>query len=261
MEYIMKSKLVLSNERIVTYKLRSWRLIVLDTNCNDVKVTIDDETDDIVSLSFDGLYQISRGTVIPMNYKDRIYNFSINHIIIEENIIYLAETERNITTRFILPLLRINSEDIGSEYLLNAYMYYNDDCSGEYIYLLYKYIDEDNYKILESKLKKQPSFINQSDPTNKLTLFKFKLQETYKESVQLIINGKYSKISNEAKRIILRYHKVGQKSDLGCILYRDPTAVKLLEEEFKVQLDDDLDIFRKMYKEDETFRIDRILTE
>lgn len=255
MEHILKASIKLSNGRRLEYKLRSWRLMFIDTNCTDINPILDENTSKIISIDFDGIYQINVGTTIPINYDDRVYNFQINTIVIENNAIYLAETERNITDRFIIPVLKLSIDLIGNHYLLGSYLYTEKDISGEYLYLWYRYIDEDEYKSLETRLMENPNFINKYDITQETTLFKFKIPKIFLEGVKLISEGKYSKISNEFKRIILQFYGIGKDSEIGYILYRHPNAVKALEEEFKVKLDDNIDVFRKMNKQDETFRI------
>lgn len=258
MEHILESTIKLSNGRKLIYKLRSWRLMFVDTNCTDIIPILSEESHKIISIDFDNVYQINVGTLIPINYDNRIYNFQINTIIIENDIIYLAETERNITSRFILPVLKLNLDQVGNYYLLGSYLYTEQENSGEYLYLWYRYIDEDEYKSLETRLMENPNFVNKYDITTETTLFKLKIPTIFLEGVKLITEGKYSKISNEFKRIILQFYGIGKDSEIGNILYRHPNAVKALEEEFRVRLDKDMDVFRKMNKQDETFRITSI---
>lgn len=255
MEYILKAEIKLSNDRTITFKMRSWRLMFIETTCVDINPGVDPITGKVTSVSFDGLYSVQVDTSLPINYDGRVYNFKINHIILENGVLYLAETERNITAKFIMPVLKINIDQIGNHYLLGSYLYTDTDESGEYLYLWYRYIDEDEYKTLETNLKKNPNYVNSYDITKETTLFKFKIPTTFLNSVKLIVDGKYSKITNELKRIIMQFYGIGKESEIGHIIYRHPMAVQRIEDAFDVKLSDDIDVFRKMRKEDETFRI------
>jgi len=255
MEYIVKTSIKLSNDKIILYKLKSWRLIVIQTNCSDIKFENNTKQNRIVSITFDDLHKITIGDIIEINYNKRNYKFYINYLIEEGNIIYLAESERNISTRFIIPVLGISRNEIGLEYLFNAYLYYESDDSEKYLYLCYRYIDDDNFKELETKLRKNINFVSQLEPNSEKTIFKFKIPDRFIDGVKLLVQGKYSKISEELKRTILRHHNIGRESDIGYILYRNPEAVKVLEKELRIRLDDNIDIFQKMNKEDETYRI------
>ena len=261
MECIVKTHIRLKNDRIVTLQVHTWRLISLDSNCAEVLVHVDETSNMITNVTFDGLYQIEKGSQLIIPFEGRNYPFRVNHLIVENETLYLAETERNITTRFILPALKMNQSEVGLPYLINGYLYRdaNDTHSGDYVYLCYRYIDTDGYRTHETSLKKNPLFMQMIEVDREHTLFKFKIPEIYQKSIQLITEGKYSQITEEYKRTILRYHKIGSKSDLGYILYRDPEAVKRLEEELGVHLTDEIEIFQKMKKRNETFGVRNVL--
>jgi len=251
MEYISSVDLKLSNGRKITFCLKTWRLIILNTDCIDIKTTSKDE--EIESIHFDDIFSLSVNNVISVHYQDRTYSFRINHIIYENNQIYLAETLRNITTRFILPVLRKSKEEIGLHYLLSSYLFTNKDKSGRYLYLWYRYVDDPEYKALEENLKQNQYFVKMYDITKDTTLFKFAIPAMFLEGIKLIRDGKYSKITNELKRTILKFNEAGLNSDLGNILYRNSEAVKELENILGVQIEEDMDIFKKMSEENETF--------
>lgn len=257
MEYIVTQKHILKNERYVTYNLRSWRLFVVDSNCVDIQVSVNPDEERISIVTFDDLHVIKVGDCISFPYESRVYKFYVQHIVIENSTLYLIETARTLSMSFIVPVLRLSQQEMGISYLMNSYLatdIYPNDVIGNYIYLLYKYVDEPEYLILETRLKNHPMFVKMFDPITDKTLFKFKIPLPFQNSVKLLIDGKYSKITDEMKRVILRYHEIGKNSDMGSILYRDPEFIKRLEQDLGVTLTNDMELHQKINIENETFR-------
>jgi len=173
------------------------------------------------------------------------------------NIIFCKENVYNTTTLFILPLLFENkslSSFINNKdgYLINSYfkcdfinkMHDND------LFLLLKYSTSERFKIQESLFIKNKHFVASHDIHKQYVLYEFKIPEEFSKDVNLLINGKYSKISEYSKKKICSFH--GNTIDgmlINKVLYRSKELIKFYEDEFDCSMKD-VELYKKISDED-----------
>lgn len=184
---------------------------------------------------------------------DRILPYEINHITKIDNKTYLLHTEvRNKTTQYILPILeKINfqysvkqqfSKEVLKDleqyckntYLINAYL------GGEtknrldgYLYLKYRFSPHLIYQTLEQNLvNEHPLFVKIIDLGDTFTYIKFRIPIEFMDDVDMILDGRYTKLNNKTKKKIIDFYSLSPKSNLFQILtggdeYREQLSKEL----------------------------------
>lgn len=118
---------------------------------------------------------------------------------------------RTDTTRFILPQLGHNREDIITDTFVNSYLWQSDSPEEEeHIHIAYtsrnRYLDEnttpDLFKI-----------------TSTHYIYSYKIPGYLYNAVNFFIQGKYSKFTQMQKYMILSFWGVGKGSRMSSILY------------------------------------------
>lgn len=173
----------------------------------------------------------------------------------------------NISTLFIRPL--ILPEDltaIVSGRTLNFYTKFGDEYSDDFIYAVIKYIPDEKQAEFESKLLKYPFTEETVDLTPHLMAVKYRIPEDLKPDVELLKQGKYSKISYFAKMKIRKYYEyVGiikeddYENTMCQILYQGVTLKNHLEKKLDVTLPPGAELHDIYDLEKETFFPDKML--
>lgn len=151
----------------------------------------------------------------------------------------LSTERRNMTSMFLLPAVELEQASIGYDtYLINAYCPVSKAQSSPFGYtynnqldLVYRYFPLDAYRELEKRLLEHPNFLKIRDSRDKV-IISMNVPEKFHADIQTLIKGRYSKLSNELKSRILRFHGVGRGSNLYSILHR--------EESFRQKMSKDL---------------------
>jgi len=143
----------------------------------------------------------------------------------------LLNFELNKTSQFIVPLLGLTNDDIYRDRILcNAYIGYLDRDYGKYLYLLYRCHDNELFEQVESNLLELDLNIQTEYSDDSFCLLRLNIPKRFYQDVQTILQGKYSKISKEAKFCIVEYYKANKNSLIHQILYKSPDRRRMLED-------------------------------
>jgi len=142
------------------------------------------------------------------------------------------------TFRFILPFLGL-PHNIMDKYCVNAY--YADTANPQldtHIFLLFEYFDDPVNEQIHGTLIKNSNFITMYHPTESLSLYCFKIPDNFIKDFKLFKNSKYSKISEDGKSVIRKWHGLTPQKDLYGILYKTLAKKQALEKTFAVVMSD-----------------------
>ena len=177
------------------------------------------------------------------------------------NKLFLYSSILSRSSNFITPLLIKHKNDVSfDKYFMNCYV--GNELTGDYgkfIYIHLRYKPVLELENIEKKLIEDENFIESRNTDKQYTLYKFKVPDEFLKDYNLILEGKYSKISNEAKLRILSFHNADKNSKIFQILYRKEELKIFLENEFQEKLPDDAELHGIMNPEEETFLKDFIL--
>ena len=152
--------------------------------------------------------------------------------------------ERNKSYIFLPPMLEVDPVFMQLHLLLNVYIA-NDDLPEikNSMFLHYEYQDLDkSFARLENNLKKNENFRGTYDPDKYTTIFYFHIPEKWYNDYLFFLNSKYSYMSEEIKKKILKFYNLGNQSQVYKVLYRDNERRKELEQELDVILPLDAEI-------------------
>jgi hypothetical protein len=163
--------------------------------------------------------------------------------------------ERNKSYIFLPPMLEIDPVLMQLHLLLNTYLITDDlpDVKNS-IFFHYEYQDLDgSFARLENNLKKNPHFRGMYEPDRYTTIFYFHVPVKYYNDYLLFMNSKYSYLSEELKKKILRFYNLGVNSQVYKVLYRDAQRRRELEEELDVELPPDAEVASAIEFSKETY--------
>jgi hypothetical protein len=131
----------------------------------------------------------------------------------------------NITNSFNKPLY--DSRFINA-YLHDEALGYQDE---DYIYLLLENYQDENFKKFYSTLSTFPNYVDDYESNNYLIVI-YSIPEKNKDDYNLILDGKYSEISDDAKLLIIsNYYYHGAKMTLSLILHKSNILKETWEKE------------------------------
>jgi hypothetical protein len=231
-------------QHIFDFNIINARYFQLHGNSKLVK-EIKDENDKIVKI------QHSSGNTIKLKEQVKIdgliYKISkINKIISEESKISsynCISYELSKTAQFILPLLGLKVNQLFRDDLLcNAYIGYKDEY-GKHLYLLYRCNDEEKFNILEENLLELNLDLKTIHINDDFCLFRLNFPLKFINDIKIIMYGKYSKISQEAKFCIIQFYKATKNSPIYQILYKTEERKKIVEEKIGKELPNEAELF------------------
>jgi hypothetical protein len=145
----------------------------------------------------------------------------------------------NLTTSFALPLLGWN-RSVFKPYLIDAYIRHEGvpHFTEGHLFVLLKWSDDDRFKKLEEVLVKHPTHVSMYEPDEQgaFVMHVFKLRDVMQEDYNLFLEGKYSRMSVQAKQLILASSKPGGVT--AKILNRDRQLREVQEAKMNVTLDE-----------------------
>ena len=124
------------------------------------------------------------------------------------------------------------------------------------IALLYRWSEDPLFLKFEKALMQFKDFKKMYDPTNNTVLFIFKIPLIHKKDFIRFVKGKYSKLSEQYKLDILRFHNQGVEDEIGEILYKSPERKQILEEQLGVELEDETELLSIANIKEETLNIE-----
>jgi len=203
-------------------------------------------------------------------YNCSVNNFDIqyktNHIIESKKDLktfYVLESIYNKTSLFIIPLIfknktlasyiEYNSGNIG--YLMNGYLDCNfiEHKAENSIFILLKFSKSSRFKAQEEYLIKHECFVRTIDINNRYVLYEFIIPDNFIEDYKLLLDGKYSLISKQAKERIITFHYNSQEGGLiKKILIREESLIKHYEKELDVNMNypDRIELYSKFDEND-----------
>lgn len=208
------------------------------------------ESSEIKSIIYQNV-TLEKGETISLKIGDFDINYKANVMMIDKRdnrIINVFESIYNNATTFALPLL-FDSRELASYvefkdgyytgYLVNTFI----ACSfiskrdNNSIYLLLKFSKSDRYKSQENYFIKHKNFIKNIDINHNYVIYEFSIPQKFRRDYKLLLEGKYSKLSNDAKKQIREFHNGSKEAELARkVLQRDKEAVKKLEDSLGMNL-------------------------
>lgn len=164
---------------------------------------------------------------VPCVYSGVQYKFIANNIIenTEERSFLIQESIINSTNYYVVPYVMPNREFCQWDKLLyNSYL--SDD--GSRLFMVYRYGKSAIYQRLEERMSKSENFVKVHD-YDEFVVFEMSIPPKYDESVQLYMNGAYSKM--KFRNMLIKFCPAGQVSKMRDVLTKAPRRKKMLEKQ------------------------------
>ena len=170
----------------------------------------------------------------------------------------LSTHNRTVSSYFLSPMLEFDKDWFKWDYFfINTYFVrlrqpikagsYRVTNGDKYaIGMLYRFIPSDNYRIFELELMKHPQFLFHYDMDYQTCLFVFRPKEQHLKDMDIIGEGRYSKLSEKFKQQILQFHKFPSDGEMAQILSRSKIRQQKLELKLGVPIPDDIDLLDKI---------------
>jgi hypothetical protein len=150
--------------------------------------------------------------------------------------------------------------------LENIYVRHEDDSSDDSIFVLIRNDDEEKYSRVSARITILNNFVEELDVGSDFGLFKLKVPDSLMASYNLILQGKFSRLSQSYKKLIFESNNLmlgsspDKDSQMYRILYRHPLYREALEEELGVKIDEEAELRDKPdIKGLECFKTDLII--
>lgn len=141
---------------------------------------------------------------------------------------------KNLSNTYIVPLIN-TSIQINKNLLVGTYIHsfnYPNLIDTPGLFLVFEWSEVyENYL-----LKHEKDILLHEDLDDNLILVFIKLKEEYIPEYEKILEGKYSNLLSETKKIILNYHCVGANSKLYKVLNKSKDLKNQIESELNVKL-------------------------
>lgn len=167
----------------------------------------------------------------------------------------LAKVKTTKTTDFILPLLGRMKQWYGP-WLINAYL---GDCNitspaKNCIFVLMKYSGKHAFAEKEALMLECEHYVDSYDVYGgEFVMYIYQLPEEMLEDYSLIMQGKYSMISDASKKLLEKGR--GNKSPMRFILSKDESLVEYWEEKLDVIFSEDQEVWSIIEVDKEIFDI------
>ena len=250
----------LSYGKLLWLKPINSKSLQVSTNAPITKVEVTkDFNRDIKSFTIGDDYTIHVGDSITIPCDDcNKKTYEISTILrVEESKFILLTHLKNKTSLYLIPTLgKLELTTAASKldpktkdelthycqntYLINAYLVKETD----YIDLLYRFSSHETYRLLEECLTGHPRLVKVIDgfKNKEYVIFRFNIPIDYLEDVKLFKKGKYSQMSKQLKRNIIKFHRLDSKSRLYQVLYKREELRKLLEEELNAKITESMEL-------------------
>jgi hypothetical protein len=178
------------------------------------------------------------------------------------------EIKKTITSIFIVPILKINKDDLKNNGYSNGYVE-DDRKDVQYensLYLLFKPENLDRFRtFLDNEYERTKNIIDDYDYENGYVVIVYKIDDKFKKDVQLIKEGKYSKTSKVFQEMFPKTIKIqrdGLSRDEISLQYRvfnkTPDLIEFWEKKLNVTFDDAQELWEMFVKEEEILNLDKI---
>jgi hypothetical protein len=172
--------------------------------------------------------------------KDIIHNYDF----------FISTGDLNKTVHYITPFLGNNAGYFSiDKRLINSYI--SDNFT--FIYMKYRFSNAKSFNDLDRRLKQVKDFREVINDSPYTITYKFSINYNYRNDVRLILEGKYSEISNHAKTRIISFHE--KDNYIQGVLHKDPALKAFLEEKLNCSIPDKIDLTDKPNKQLEIWPI------
>jgi hypothetical protein len=240
-----------SSKRCVNITLQNARVAIISSSaafCKE-KVLKKGRMLFMESISYENELTYKLGDILNFKLDNINSQFEVKEIVKNDipGKYYLTCSKRNLVSNFLLPLISKKPSEnrdwfSWNEFFINGYL--SDNL--EELILIYRFYPNESYSCFETKLKQHPNYLGFNDPNYFLVAYRFSINSTFKEDIELFLQGKYSKLSKVAKHKIISFHKLSRKDSLFKILSRDEEYAKQLADILGLtNLDEDLELFSR----------------
>jgi len=193
-----------------------------------------------------GDIMIRLGDVIKVTLPNKVSTtYTCNYISKEDLLfpkIYLTEYKVNTSLLYILPTLGKDAEYFKPATFINTCLITKN---VRYLYIIARKTDTMNYIAWINLLKSHSLFIS-SFKNKSFMYLKFQIPEKNIEDVKLLLQGKFSKISNLLKQQILQFFDYNmENSYIAQVLYKSPKLKKMMEQKLDVKIPKDIELYSK----------------
>lgn len=216
-------------------------------------------------VDFNSSFSLNIGDKVYIKYTNTMTPYETyyvnNHMYKEDKLRYrINEFEENVSSVYVLPLIGLKKEHLLMEHnFINCYAYHYNfkHKDGEYVYLIYRYLPITYYsKFIEAVQKQKHCIHYAKEQDQRFDCFIFKIEDKFINDAKLIMSGKFSKITDEAKKIILYFHnQTNPESPLSQVLYKGDLRRNELEMFFGCIMPDNIDFAEKPNKNEETWKM------
>ena len=178
------------------------------------------------------------------------------------------EIKKTITSIFIVPILKINKDDLKNNGYSNGYIEdgRKDVQYENSLYLLFKPENLDRFRtFLDNEYERTKNIIDDYDYENGYVVIVYKIDDKFKKDVELIKEGKYSKTSKVFQEMFPKTIKIqrdGLSRDEVSLQYRvfnkTPDLIEFWEKKLNVTFDDAQELWEMFVKEEEILNLDKI---
>lgn len=178
------------------------------------------------------------------------------------------EIKKTITSIFIVPILKINKDDLKNNGYSNGYVEdgRKDVQYENSLYLLFKPENLDRFRtFLDNEYERTKNIIDDYDYENGYVVIVYKIDDKFKKDVELIKEGKYSKTSKVFQEMFPKTIKIqrdGLSRDEVSLQYRvfnkTPDLIEFWEKKLNVTFDDAQELWEMFVKEEEILNLDKI---
>lgn len=178
------------------------------------------------------------------------------------------EIKKTITSIFIVPILKINKDDLKNNGYSNGYIEdgRKDVQYENSLYLLFKPENLDRFRtFLNNEYERTKNIIDDYDYENGYVVIVYTVDNKFKKDVELIKEGKYSKTSKVFQEMFPKTIKIqrnGLSRDEISLQYRvfnkTPDLIEFWEKKLNVTFDDAQELWEMFVKEEEILNLDKI---
>ena len=192
-------------------------------------------------------------TVQHLKYKINYINKKYN-----KGVLYydLSMAKKTKSSTFIMPMLGGTRRlFFWTRLFLNCFI--KTEKEGYCISLLYRQSEDPLFLKFENAVSQFKDFKRVYSPTENTIMFIFDIPKKFKRNFKHFLNGAYSKFSALYKVDLMRFHDQSVDSELGQILYKDPSRREKMEDRLGVILEDDTELLSIVNIENEIFKIEQ----
>ncbi len=232
----------------VSYQIVSGRTIRLQSTA----AYIDTRTDDrgrTCSVVFEDRYSIKLEETLKLMDEEFPVQFRIREIqrvSDVNNMILLHSHRRTLSSYFLLPLLGKDRNYFSfNGYFVNAYLHKSNSKREKlkFLYLLYTFSSSLEFAELEARLRKHPMYISCCNPDRAHLMYTFRIPGEHHSDISIFLLGSYSRLTEDAKKGIAKFHGFNRTGTMWKILYKDAKLKAELEKKLEASIPDYIELF------------------